>query len=225
MLEKVRERFEAWVERWALIVLAPRSYVSQRDNLRISAPEFCIGNTLASLVLTMFIGLLHLLVSLGRPPTTVAKQAGEAVQIILNWKIGAGYIAVNIIFLSMSAMISYIVYRMFRSRAPILPHFRTFLDLTALEPLATAAITFGWLTNFTYPYTAILSLSLFVFTRGWYLLVGWITMRQVHGLRGVRGLCAFVVGFSIAIAILNLGLVLICWLMAMLFEILRGHWL
>jgi hypothetical protein len=123
-----------------------------------------------------------------------------------------GYLALILVTLFLSALISFLILRILSSDVKLATHVGIFLDLTALETFAAIAVTLLWI----FGGSSVLLIIMFAFARLWYLLAGFVAIKEAYDFNKAQSVVAFFLGFLPGALFLNIIVVgfygiLLCW--------------
>lgn len=204
MIDKLSERSEAWMSRWAAVVF-PRARAS--TVAPSSTAEFLAGNLILSYFATLAVSLAYVLV---RYSDVVHKHAQTDATSSLEYatKLFAAYVLMSFLCLLLVAAVAFAAYRIAGGDATFADHWARIADLFTYEPLAGAAVGLLWISDWQGSF-ATLGMVLFGVTRLWQAIAAFLSLRRQHHLRTSRASLAFAFGFIPAFAGLSVAMVAI----------------
>jgi len=213
MLDSVIAKAAQWMVRWENIALEPRKAFiqSKRVGKRIKPIEFLLGNYLGAYLAVLSVSLMSFIIA-HRDTLTRRLRIDGADVLVAVTILYVPYAIINFVAVVGWAVLSFVIYKMFKSSARFDLHVGSILELTFLEPVSAATITIivlAWPVNYVWNWPFSIAGVIFLCTQVWHTVAGYYAMSTVHALSTQRRKIAYGLGFLpsfIVVRILSLGI-------------------
>lgn len=214
MIEKLVEKFEAWLTRWQGWIFAPKT-LYPRDRNSVRPLTFFLWNVLLAYLVAVvatfgFLVFEHQILVQRR----ISEEASGALTITTGMFLA--YAAATFFFYLIASLISYLSFRLASSKIQFKEHFQLFLELSFLEPLFlfTASVAMlVWPPSVYSSNTTAISVTLvsLLLARLWAFASSYFPLKALHKLPTRSHKKAFFSGHFLGVLLVGFLGTLVCW--------------
>lgn len=214
MFDTLLKYFDSWTSRWQAWIFTP-TRLYPRDEKAISPLVFFAGNILIGYTVAALGTLTFLLI---QHRSLVQAQIAEEASNALAISTGMFFPYAGAMFVAffLGSFISYLGYRLAKSKIEFREHFNLFLELSFLEPLFILTVVLAFLiappSSWTNDYTAFsVTIVALIITRLWALVASYFALKNLHVLQLRAHRAAYFTAHSFSVLVIGGFGALIGW--------------